>query len=282
MSRSYVFAILCVAEGLAGCALHHDREGPAPEPPCAPAECYAVTDSGCLDIDDFYTPDHCPAECPAGYAPHEGDLAFCEGPLPPGSCSVAPAHFGFEGPVTEGWATVSRVDRAGNRLELSASGVPLVFRAPDVSFLPFTVNDDVMVSVETAGGAMLHRIEGLDASVTAVQSTNAPPSGGFDVGGLHLDLGGATCRAPARAAECGMDVSYRLAVTNPFGDSGMLEPAETLGFAVPDRHTGPDRVPGGASAHVMHGATMEYGTDGCEVWDISFVVEEHHPRLFDP
>lgn len=269
MSR--LFALCFLSATLGGCALSHGRmddEPDPPPPPCTPADCYRITDAGCLDLEDFYMPDTCTTYCVPGYAQLESGRAFCDGPSP--SCSIAPSEFGFSDSPTEGTATVAGVDIPGGRIALALpDGRELVFVASTAAAASFFRGEVVGISILDVGGTTLQTIRGVTNTVTAVRSWSALPPGGLEVGGLVFRIGGLSCRAPAFPAECGMDSSYRLDASNAMDVEVGLEPGESFGF--------PIAFPDGSSITVTHGSAIEFGAAGCEVfvpWDIEFLVTQ--------
>ena len=273
MSRLLVLCSVSATFGLGGYALSHGRsddEPDLPTPPCTPADCYRITDAGCLDLEDFYMPETCTTYCVPGYAQLETGRAFCDGPSP--SCSIAASAFGFSDSATDGTATVTGVDLATGRLVLALpDDGELVFVASAAAVANFFRGEVVGISVQNVGGTTLQTVSGVTTSLTAVRSWSALHPDGIEVAGLIFRTGGLSCRAPAAPAECGMDSSYRLDVSNAMDVAVGLEPGESFGF--------PIAFPEGSSITVTHGSAIEFGAAGCEVfvpWSIGWLVTEDH------
>ncbi|HJL14878.1 MAG TPA: hypothetical protein RMH99_04440 [Sandaracinaceae bacterium LLY-WYZ-13_1] len=273
MSRRFVRFALVSALAVGGCAAHHGRGEGEPVPgPCDPSDCYVVTTEGCLDMEDYYMPDHCPAECIDGYAP-VGWAPFCEEPSP--TCDAYSVQYGYEGAtVTDGEATIRRIlfDDHSSRgevvLALPDDG-ELVFAAPREHLSALIEGEVVRIAIENEGGATLHHLTSPSAQLTAVRAWSTPPPHGFDVGDVRIALGGTTCRTPSTPPECGMDSAYRLNVSRDSMVPQPLEPGESASFPTP--------IPEGSPVLVTHGGAVEYGAEDCEVfapWSISVVVSQ--------
>lgn len=269
MNRTAHFASLFVVLA-AGCASHHDRETPSP---CRPADCYAVTESGCLDMDDTYLPETCTTSCVPGYAQLDGTNAFCED-APSPTCSAAVAMYGLESGFfsdIDGEVFAIRRDdhspRAEVVLRLPDDG-EVVFVAPSDHLVDVFEGEPVSITVEHVAGYSVHRLTTVSgAEVVAVRTQSSPPPDGWMIGDVSVSLGGASCRAPATPAECGLDTIYRLNVARGGMAPAPVEPgaSTTLGSPIPEEGT----------ILFTHGGAVEYGADGCEVFApylISFVV----------
>lgn len=267
-SLRMLFALGLVVS-LAGC---YDAHGlgpdpspdPHPHPPCSPATCYAVSEPGCLDLDDSYLPDACPSRCIAGYA-ELGAYPVCETPVPPPMCSVPFARVGFDTsppPASTVIDVVVEGEAARVILAMPDDG-SFTFSAPRAHLDTLRPGDLVRCALEPRGGVVLHRLEGPEVAIVALSDGSGLPLG-VELEGAVIAIGPVVC--PASTA-CGTAESHALEVARA-GVTRMLAPGEGSFFPSPE--------PEGAPLRVTHTGADRYDGDGsCEVfvpWNVSLVV----------